>query len=395
MESNASCPETGASSAVDAAPRLVHLLTRLTGSVFAFVGPVTAALATRGVAQTVVLFDDAAARHLATRFDPRVQLHWVADGGTGPSAVLRLRRALGEVAALPGGIGALHLHGVLAALSAAGHRREAPVYFSPHASRLLEPGAALLGRPMLALAQALLGHTTPIAALESEARGLPAGARRTLHRLDATALPGWLDAQRGEGLQPQVVASVDDADDPEAAARVARLAVLLSGGAQAPRFTWIGPVDADGAAQLKAAGVIRVADGDEAARRQALAEAWVHLSPARGRGLPGALVQALAAGIACIAIDTPEHRETLVHGRTGLLFDGDAEAPHLLAQLLDRSAWRLSLGAAARDEATRRFDPAAFAERLVEAYRVRTSENNDRRAAPAARVPVIQSGATR
>lgn len=388
-------PTSSVPPATDASPGLVHLLTRLTGAVFAFVGPVTAALAARGVAQTLVLFDEPQARAFAPRLDPRVRLHWVSGGATGPGAVLRLRRALRTLASAPGGIAALHLHGVIAAVAAAGLRTaardDAAVYFSPHASRLLEPGAALLGRPLLAVAQALIGRATPIAALASEARGLPADARGAVLRLDVPAMPGWLDGRRREGAQPLVVASVDDAGDPDAAARVARLAVLLSGAPQPPRFAWIGPVDADGAARLKAAGVTRVADGDDAAREQALAAAWVHLSPARGRGLSASLVQAMAAGIPCIATDTPEHRELIAHARTGLLFADDGDAPSLVAQLLDRWAWREALAAGARAEAARRFDPAAFAARLLGAYRPLSAVAAGRRSG-ALTLPVTETG---
>lgn len=75
-------------------------------------------------------------------------------------------------------------------------------------------------------------------------------------------------------------------------------------------------------------------------------------------GMPLALVEAMAAGCACIGSDVVGVREVLAHGRTGLLVpEGDAQAlADALADLLEHSEKAEALGQAARQQAEHEFD---------------------------------------
>ena len=63
----------------------------------------------------------------------------------------------------------------------------------------------------------------------------------------------------------------------------------------------------------------------------------------------------MAAGRAIVAPDQPNIREILVHDRTALLFDAQAEGAmwQAIRRLIDEPALRLALGMAARTELER------------------------------------------
>ncbi|RYF68610.1 MAG: glycosyltransferase, partial [Comamonadaceae bacterium] len=75
-------------------------------------------------------------------------------------------------------------------------------------------------------------------------------------------------------------------------------------------------------------------------------------------GMPLALVEAMAAGCACIGSDVVGVREVIAHGRTGLLVpEGDAQAlADALATLLTHPEQAEALRRAAREQAEQAFD---------------------------------------
>lgn len=75
-------------------------------------------------------------------------------------------------------------------------------------------------------------------------------------------------------------------------------------------------------------------------------------------GMPLALLEAMAAGCACIGSDVIGVREVLSHGRTGLLVpEGDAHAlAAAIADLMEHPERAEALGRAARQQAEREFD---------------------------------------
>lgn len=76
----------------------------------------------------------------------------------------------------------------------------------------------------------------------------------------------------------------------------------------------------------------------------------------------------MAAGLPCVALDCPQHRELIRAGETGHLCASEGDMIERIAMLIDTPALRARLGAAARLEAQRRFGESAFALRLRAVY---------------------------
>lgn len=130
---------------------------------------------------------------------------------------------------------------------------------------------------------------------------------------------------------------------------------------------------------------------EEALRARAAAEPWVRtlgavpyrrmgsvyagasvvLNTSRSEGYANVLPEAMAAGRPLLAADIPANAETVVRGRTGLLYRaGDADSfLRAAGRLLRNGDLRRRLGAAARKEARARFSPEAEARAVAEAYR--------------------------
>lgn len=93
--------------------------------------------------------------------------------------------------------------------------------------------------------------------------------------------------------------------------------------------------------------------GNVADLPQRLAATQVFVLSTHWEGMPLALVEAMAAGCACVGSDVVGVREVIDHGRTGLLV-AHADAPALagaLQQLLQDTALAERLGSAARQQA--------------------------------------------
>ena len=92
-----------------------------------------------------------------------------------------------------------------------------------------------------------------------------------------------------------------------------------------------------------------------------LAATDIMLLTSDNEGTPLSLVQAALAGIPAVASDVGSVSEVVEHGVTGLLAPPSASAlAARVIELLDDPAARDRLGEAARRQALRRFDPAAF-----------------------------------
>jgi glycosyltransferase involved in cell wall biosynthesis len=102
-----------------------------------------------------------------------------------------------------------------------------------------------------------------------------------------------------------------------------------------------------------------------------LSAADVFVFPSHFEGHPGAVLEAMFAGKPIVASDTPEHRETVEHGRTALLVPaGDAD------RLADAIVWMLKhpdeaneMGTRARRVAWERFTIEEAARRHEDLYR--------------------------
>ena len=88
---------------------------------------------------------------------------------------------------------------------------------------------------------------------------------------------------------------------------------------------------------------------------QRLAATQIFVLSTRWEGMPLALVEAMAAGCACVGTDVLGVREVIEHGRTGQLVPPE-DAPALAAalqRLLQDVSFPAQLGRAAREQALR------------------------------------------
>jgi glycosyltransferase involved in cell wall biosynthesis len=92
-----------------------------------------------------------------------------------------------------------------------------------------------------------------------------------------------------------------------------------------------------------------------------LAAADLFVLPSLTEGLPGALIEAMAAGLPCITTDIPGNRELVIDGLTGLAVP--VKAPELLAKainrLLDNPALAQRLATAGFEHVAAHYDEAA------------------------------------
>jgi glycosyltransferase involved in cell wall biosynthesis len=177
----------------------------------------------------------------------------------------------------------------------------------------------------------------------------------------------FLEVPRNEARHPLIVTG-GRVPSARAAELFAQLAVLLGGETLRLSFNWIGTVDPVSRVRLNAAnvGVFEVASDAEVASR--LAAGWIYVAAGGTRGFPVFLVEAMAAGMPCVAIDSPQHRELIRHGENGFLCESERDTMDCIATLIDSPALRERIGHAAREEARRRFAEPRFSARLLAAY---------------------------
>ena len=97
----------------------------------------------------------------------------------------------------------------------------------------------------------------------------------------------------------------------------------------------------------------------------------LYVSASRGEGLPLALLEAMAAGLAVVATAVPGHTDVVEDGVTGALVpadDPEALAAAAAALVLDRPR-RQSMGRAGRARVAERFDRAHMVARIALLYR--------------------------
>ena len=365
MKHDATTPDDSASRT------MVHLVGSVTDEVFGFLGPATEALAVTGARQMVVMVDDFKQRHVLPRFHPLVELVLT------PDARNPLRRWANWADAFRASVAqrpwtAVHLHGIVPFLIGtclvrfAGIR--ARLFYSPHGSNSMRSMRAVAS--LLHWALGPLGRGVSRSAISNsgaEARTLSMMIPEAVNLVESPVSQVFFDTQPHEARRPLIVAAGRD-NNPRSAELFAQMAVLLNGEALEFGFNWIGTADAESVVRLSAANVALLDLTADAERASRLAGGWVYLAPSGSRGFPLSLAEAMAIGVACIALDTPHHRDLIRHGETGYLCQTLHEFEAFMAMLIDDADLRQRIGRAGKAEAQKRFSARTFRESLRAAY---------------------------
>lgn len=342
--------------------RVVHVVGRMTADVARFLAPATSALANAGREQAVVMIDELRARPLLSG------LHEAVDVVLAPRerSPMHQWRALTQAcrAAMTGApLHAVHLHGVL------------PAIVGARVARLTQPGVPLFFSPDGGLGALVMPLARPLlkawrsAAIVNRSDEADAFARwRSTALVEPPVDSAYFALERREARHPLIVAGGAD-QGPRGIELVAQIAVLMSGDENLRiAFNWVGAVDAMSRARLQASGVAMfdaAGAGNVAAR---LSGAWIGVAPGASRGYAHFVAEAMAAGLACVALDNAAHRALIRDGVTGYLCRDVHQMTECIALLIDDAALRARIGAAARADARRRFDESAFATKLLSAY---------------------------
>jgi glycosyltransferase involved in cell wall biosynthesis len=350
---------------------VLHVVGRVTDSVFSFLGPATDALARQGVSQTVVLLDDPACRYLLPKFHPSVRLVLAPYDDIGLPWSPKLLDAFCEASTGARTPTSVHAHGfvcLLMALYAARVRgTRAPDFYSPHGSRSL--GAMRDAGAMLRWLATPLSSGRPsrtIANIGVDARALRRRKSATVDLIESPVHDTFFDSELAADSAPLVVTAARERNL-AGAAQFAQTAVLLSD-EPGVKFQWIGQASGDSRARLAAAGVTVADVTDDTARASRMGSAWVYVAPPGDHGFPVFLAEAMALGLPCVAWDTAYHRDIVRDGVTGLICANAEEAYEQVTRLLQSEELRASIGQAARLEAKARFGSDRFQAFLVKAY---------------------------
>lgn len=355
----------------------VHVASRLTPAVLGFLGPACRVLAQRGARQILIAMDDAQSKAAIRSLPDSIRCVHISARSVGPMVIVRMVQALRSVAQ-DHDLGSLHLHGLNADLAGTivlpsiKDSGALTVFCSPHSSRLLQwsPGAGAL---LLRLLDRVMGRTRRhlIVHQHHEARLLASLGSEGTSLVEGSVDPGFFeisDSARPANDSPRIVGSGPQSDA-RGARRFAQLAVLMGdAGPRGIRFEWIGHADEVDRAQLKASGALYSGYPVTSDRQQRLQAATLFLAPARGRGFPLALAEAMAAGLPCVALDEVEHRDFIRDGVNGFLCKDERQMAQRAAELLDDPVLARKMGVAARQVAWERFSADQFERNFLNSY---------------------------
>lgn len=93
----------------------------------------------------------------------------------------------------------------------------------------------------------------------------------------------------------------------------------------------------------------------------------VYILPSYGEGLSGALIEAMAAALPCLASDITGNRELIHHLKTGLLFAADdhEQLARHMSRVRTETEWASGMGKAAYDLVLEKYDTAVEVARWV------------------------------
>jgi len=353
--------------------RVLHVVGRVTEEVFSFLGPATHALARAGREQAIVMIDELRYRHHVASLHAAAELV-MAPSVRNPIGQWRSVLQVCREAMSSGPLEAVHLHGLLPGIVGAQAARAsgvtAPVFFSPHGSRTI---VVLRGLGVLVLSAARplrrSHRSAAIVNVSDEAR--PFERWKCADLVESPVNELFFSVPRREARHPLIVTG-GRMQGVRSAELLAQLAVLLSGEDLRISFNWIGTVDAVSRMSLNAAGVGVFDVETDAEYASRLSAGWIYLAPGGTRGPPLFLVEAMAAGLPCVALDCAENREVIRDGETGYLCKTERDMIDRIATLIDDPALRLRMGESARNEAQCRFGQSQFDLKLLAAYALPT-----------------------
>ena len=360
--------------ATAAAPRghTVHVVGRLTPSVFSFLYPATQSIGATGAPQTVIAIDDDFGRANLGELRSDITVVAVPDQASPWARSRALYQHLADVSRRTR-IAAMHLHGILPGLAGARLVRQLDdsamqVFMSPYSSRALM-GRSLLQPLLLGLVRLQMRQSRqqPIVNLKLDAKLMKSLASLPVRVVESAAADVFFDTPRNEARRPLLISGGRD-ESLLLAARFIQLAVLLGDDALALSFNWIGPAQTRTENAFRAAGIGHFRTASAAERAQRLGTAWLWVSPHEERGFPIGLVEAMACGLPCVAYDSEAHRDVLGDTGAGFLCTSQAEMMQRVAELVDSSELRRRMGEAGRVAATARFSERVFSRRLLQAY---------------------------
>lgn len=351
---------------------LLHVVGPVTDEVFSFLGPATRALANNGHSQQIVVIDAPQHSHNVEKLDAYASVVRIATESNLLNEWLNVFRAC-KIELHKDGLGVVHVHGLLPFLLISMGLRsanvQAPVVYSPHGSRSLGTLRFVGKLAMLAVHSATRhGQKSAIVTVPRESSAF--------EKWEATAIIEnpvaniFFSTPRQESKKPLIVTGGRHSDV-RSVELFSQLAVLLSGEELGLEFNWLGTVPAIALRRLQAANVSMSSIASDQECAAFFARGWMYVAPWSTRGFPLFLVQAMAAGLPCVALDCEQHREVIEDGRTGFLCASEQEMFTKIATLVDSPALRSEMGAAAKALAAARFSESTFEDKLMTAYSTR------------------------
>jgi glycosyltransferase involved in cell wall biosynthesis len=369
-------PTRGASPVTNRAPPpiaaetvVVHVVGVVTDEVFSFLGPATRVLALKGLKQAIVMIDDERFRYHNEQLADASQLI-LAPKRQNPWAQWRAVKRLCREVLQREPLQAVHLHGILPGFAGAWALRrvrcEAPVYFSPHASRSLSWNR-WIGSVALRLFRGMLGAARSSAIINISDDTPAFNGWQSTDVVESPVSDAYFNVVRNEAPQPLIVTGgrIQSTRNEEL---FAQLAVLLGGTDLGIVFHWIGSIAPQSRRRLAAANVIAFDLTSDLECASRLALGWLYVAPGATRGFPLFLIEAMASGLPCVVLDCPQHRVLIRDGVTGFLCATEREMLNRIAELVDSQSLRESIGATARMEVRRRFSTSQFDAKLLAAY---------------------------
>jgi len=354
----------------DSVGQLLHVVGLVTDEVFSFMGPAIRALENNGHVQQIIVIDSPEHRHNVEQFDKYATVTRVRNFSDPMRRWRDVFRACRRQLSTNESISAVHVHGLLPFLSISMALRssnvKAPVVYSPHGSRSLGT-LRFVGRLAMFAAHSVTrqGRNSAIVTVPREVDAFDRW--KSTDVVENPVADVFFSTEHVEATKPLIVTGGRQ-NNMRSVEIFSQLAVLLSGEELGLDFNWLGTVSEPAGLRLKAASVIvtPINGQDECALN--MASGWMYVAPWSTRGFPLFLVQAMASGLPCVALDCEQHREVIDDGKTGFLCANEQEMVSRIATLVDNTILRKKMGAAARVVATARFNESSFQNKLLTAY---------------------------